>query len=771
MRSPIFLLMLYVALIAGGCSGTKHLPEGEKLYTGAEVKFTKEGDVPKTKALQGEVENVIVPKPNSTIFGIFRPKLWFYMVTDTPKGKGLRYFVKNKLGEPPVLIRKVDPVTTSSLIQNRLENNGYFRTDVSYEKEEKPKTAKIIYTAALHAPYRIDSISFPPNVTALTSKISEVSFKTLVKRGEIYNLNVLKAERERIDIYLKDEGFFYFNPDYLEFYADTFSGNRKVNLSLVLKEDVPPKAVLRYHMGDIFIDPKFTLDKDTTHVVVDTLNIEGKYYLNTDNTFNPKTITQSVFFDRNDYYTRRNHDITLRRLMGLGIFKFVNIEFEDEITLDSALLHASVYLTPLRKKSLRAELLGISKSTNYAGPGLDMSYRNRNFLRGSELFILSGEVGLESQVSGHIAGQPSLGSFAVSGKAQLFVPKFIVPFYRINNVSSYYVPKTKFELNAEKIIHPQYFTLNSLEFTYGYNWKEGDTKEHELDPVAINYVNVTNTQLAFDTLLLLNPFLRKNFEKQFILGLQYSYTFNNQVVKRLGHQYYFRGTTDFSGNLFSLINNTFNQQKTDPENPVKLFNLPYSQYSRFDVDGRYYYVFDKNNKIATRLKAGIGIPYGNSDALPYIKQFFIGGSNSIRAFRSRTIGPGTYPPPPDSTITFFEQAGDMRLEGSAEYRFNIISILKGALFVDAGNIWLLHEDTLRPGGVFQKDFLSEVAVGTGFGIRADANFFVLRLDLAMPIRKPWLQPGDRWVFDQISFGNSDWRKENLVLNIAIGYPF
>lgn len=770
MRSHVFLFMLIVAFIACGCSGTKHLPDGEKLYTGAEVKFTKEGGVPKTKSLQGEVEKVIVPKPNSTIFGIFRPKLWFYMVTDTPKGKGLRYFVKNKLGEPPVLLRKVDPVSTSSLIQNRLENNGYFRTDVDYEREEKPKTAKIIYTAELHAPYRIDSISFPPTVTTLTSKISEELSKTLVKSGEIYNLNVLIAERERIDLYLKNQGFFYFNADYLEFSLDTVSGNRKINLTLQLKEDVPPKAVLRYHMGDIIIDPKFTLDKDTPYLKADTLNIEGKYYLNTDNTFNPKTITQSVFFDRNDYYTRRNHDITLRRLMGLGIFKFVNIEFEDEITLDSALLHASVYLTPLRKKSLRAELLGISKSTNYAGPGLDMSYRNRNFLRGSELFILSGEAGLETQVSGHTEGQPSLSSFSISGKAQLFVPKFIVPFYRINNVSSYYVPKTKFELNAEKIINRQYFTLNSLEFIYGYNWKEGDTKEHELDPFVINYVNISNTTEDFDSIINANLFLKKNFEKQFILGLQYSYTFNNQAVKRLGHQYYFKGITDFSGNLFSLVNNTFNQQKTDPENPVKLFDLPYSQYSRFDLDGRYYYVFDKNNKIATRLRAGIGIPYGNSDALPYIKQFFIGGSNSIRAFRSRTLGPGSYPP--DTINSFLGQAGDMRLEGSAEYRFNIISILKGALFVDAGNIWLLHEDTLRPGGVFKTDsFLKELAVGVGFGIRADANFFVLRLDLAMPIRKPWMSPGDRWVFDQIAFGSSAWRKENLVLNIAIGYPF
>lgn len=170
--------------------------------------------------------------------------------------------------------------------------------------------------------------------------------------------------------------------------------------------------------------------------------------------------------------------------------------------------------------------------------------------------------------------------------------------------------------------------------------------------------------------------------------------------------------------------------------------------------------------------AGIGIPYGNSNALPYIKQFFIGGSNSIRAFRARTLGPGSYPPPPADSITFLEQAGDMKLELNGEYRFNLVSIIKGAVFVDAGNIWLLHNDPLREGGLFQfSTFWTQMAVGTGFGLRADASFFVVRADLAFPIRKPWLAPADRWVFNQINFGSSDWRRENLVLNIAIGYPF
>jgi outer membrane protein insertion porin family len=772
MKTSNVLLTLIFAVLFGGCTGLKYLPDGEKLYTGATIEFIKEGEIPKTKDLKKEVAQVITPEPNRTFLGVFRPKLWFYEVTDTPKGKGLRYFFKNKIGEPPVLLKKVSPVAVSSLISNRLDNNGYFRSKVSYEIKEKGKTAKVIYTAVLFPPYRIDSVKFPPRINSVNSKILEDTAKTLLKPGDLYNLTTIKAERERIDLYLKNEGFFYFNPDYLVCYADTAIGNRQVNLSLEVKEETPPKALERYLMHDVVIHPKYSLDNDTSFANQDTVIIDGKYYINSDSTFNPKAIANSVFFERNTYYSRLNHDITLRRLMGLGIFKFVNVKFTDEVVNDTSFLNASIYLTPLRKKSLRAEILAITKSTNFAGPGIDLSFRNRNLLKGSELFVLSTQAGLETQISGQQPGQPSLGAFNLSVEAKLYVPKFLIPFYNVSKISSYFIPKTKFELSAERNYRVDYYTMNSLEFTYGYYWQESETKLHELDPVAINYVRTSQTTPLFDSLLEINPFLQKNFQNQFILGLQYRYTFNNQVKSHLKNQYYFRGTADFSGNLMSLLNNAFSSKNVNPEDPAMLFNTPYSQYSRFEIDARYFHVFDKKNKIATRLITGVGVPYGNSDALPYIKQFFIGGSNSIRAFRARTLGPGTYPPPSPDSLSFFEQAGDIKLEMNAEYRFNIISVIKGAVFVDAGNVWLLQNDPLRPGGLFEvKDFMNELAFGTGLGLRADVNFFVIRLDLAFPIRKPWLEPGDRWVFDQINFGSPGWRKENLVLNIAIGYPF
>jgi outer membrane protein assembly factor BamA len=239
------------------------------------------------------------------------------------------------------------------------------------------------------------------------------------------------------------------------------------------------------------------------------------------------------------------------------------------------------------------------------------------------------------------------------------------------------------------------------------------------------------------------------------------------------HSFYFAGTIDIAGNLLNAVQK---QVKKSSDEPFVLFGSPYSQYARFDVDYRYYWQIDVHNKLATRLVLGTGFAYGNSTTLPYIKQFSIGGSNSIRAFPARSVGPGTYDvrsdPNQQGSAFFIDQRGDIKLETNVEYRFDIIKSFKGALFVDAGNIWLLKEDPGRPGGKFDRDkFLKELAVGTGLGFRFDFSFFVLRLDIAFPLRKPYLPPNERWVIDKIDFGSPSWRGDNLVFNIAIGYPF
>jgi outer membrane protein insertion porin family len=313
-----------------------------------------------------------------------------------------------------------------------------------------------------------------------------------------------------------------------------------------------------------------------------------------------------------------------------------------------------------------------------------------------------------------------------------------------------------------------------VDASFGYNWKESITTEHSLIPLSITFAHLANTTQKFNDLLSTNPLLKKSFEQQFIIGQVYSFTYNDQLEKGHKNHVYFKGNVDLSGNLLQLAQSLFIKRKATPDDPYQFFGTTYSEYYKLDVDLRHYYnTADQRASIASRLIAGIGIAYGNSATMPYVKQFYIGGSNSVRAFAARALGPGSYRIP-DSVAakSFVDQAGDIKLEANTEYRFPIISIVRGALFLDAGNIWLLREDPDRPGGAFSaKTFLDEIAVGTGFGLRLDLSYFVLRFDVAFPLRVPYLPQGERWVTSKIDFGSGSWRKNNLALNVAIGYPY
>jgi hemolysin activation/secretion protein len=324
---------------------------------------------------------------------------------------------------------------------------------------------------------------------------------------------------------------------------------------------------------------------------------------------------------------------------------------------------------------------------------------------------------------------------------------------------------------------------------YGYTWLETAAKTHELYPIDITFVQTDKQSDDFKQRLIENPFLANSFENQFIMGTRYSYTLNTQLGedpllkfeerKYKTHNFYFNGNVDVAGNLFHAVQRQFNKG----DEPLQIFNSPYSQYVKADIDFRHYLQLDEHNKIVSRIIIGAGYAYKNSRTLPYIKQFSIGGSNSIRAFPARSLGPGVYSVRTDDTtgIQFIDQRGDIKLEGNLEYRFDIIKFMKGAVFVDAGNIWASRPDIVDPenplnpnqqrvGVVFnRKKFLNELAVGTGLGLRFDFSFFVLRFDTAFPLRKPWLD--HPWVGDNINFGDKTWRKENIIFNIAIGYPF
>jgi outer membrane protein assembly factor BamA len=487
-----------------------------------------------------------------------------------------------------------------------------------------------------------------------------------------------------------------------------------------------------------------------------------------------------MFFNQGDIYNRTDHNLSLNRLVTLGTFRFVKNRFEEADSTGNPRLDAYYYLTPYPKKSLRAEITGRTNSANFTGSELTLSWRNRNAFKGAELLTISAYGGTDVQVSGVNKGN---NIFRLGAEANLNIPRFIGPFNFQS--SSAFIPRTRITLGYDLLRRVESYTLNSFRTSFGYNWKENIQKEHQLDIIAINYVQPSGISPRYAELARDTAIYRNAIQRQFTVGPVYNFNFSNTNETFRTNTWYYNGNLDLSGNLLGLITGADVLEK----GPKKIFGAGFAQYIRIENELRYYRKVGLKSQWANRLIVGYGYSYGNGNgseignkrlafentnpiSLPYVKQFFIGGTNSIRAFRARTLGPGTFNADSTGTTSLgADQSGDIKLEINTEYRPKLFSIVNGALFIDAGNIWTQRTDRDRPGSKFSKDFLKELAVGAGAGLRFDLSFLVLRTDLAFPLRKPWLPEGQRWVIDEVNPGSKAWRKENLVFNFAIGYPF
>jgi outer membrane protein insertion porin family len=759
---PIFYL-LFMLLFVASCSGTRNLPEGELLYVGAKVKVEGD-DTPKKerKALEAALQDIVRPKPNSSFLG-FRPKLVIYKLAGTPKKeKGIRYWLKNKVGEAPVFYSKVDLQYNKSVLQNFSENHGYFNTKTTADSTRKGKKVKAGYTVIPKRQYKIREVIFPGDSTLLSAAVAETKAKTLLKKDQSYSLDVIKEERVRIDSRLKEQGFYYFNADYLKVQVDSTVADHQVDLIVKLKRETPELSKIQYKINDIIVYPNYSIGSDSLIANPEASRTYRDFTIvDSENLFKPIIFDRTLYFNKGDFYNRTNHNLSLNRLVNLGTFKFVKNQFKVSDTLGN-FLDAYYYLSPLPKKSIRVEVLAKTNSANYTGTELNVNWSNRNLFKGAELLTISAFGGAEVQVSGLNNG---FNVYRVGTEANLIWPRIISPF-KFESPGGF-VPKTKATLGYEFQNRTQLYSLQTLKGSFGYLWKENLHKEHQLNITDITYASPQNVTPLYQEQILANPSLEKVIEKQLIFGPSYSYTFTNTMEKNRKNTFYYKAGIDLAGNIAGLTTGA-NIKQGDT---VKVFSVPFSQFIKVENEFRHYLKLGGESVLASRIIVGAGFAYGNSNEIPFIKQFFNGGTNSIRAFRARSIGPGSYDGSTATTAFLPDQSGDFKLEFNTEYRAKIYDLVKGALFVDAGNIWLLNEDPDKPGAKFSKDFMSEIAVGVGAGLRFDFSFLVLRTDLAFPIRKPYLPDGERWVLDKVNLGSSSWRKENLVFNLAIGYPF
>ncbi len=761
------ILLLAITLLIAACSGTRHLPPGEKLYGGAKIKLVSSENIRNNKKqfINATVNAALRPRPNKRFLGM-RLKLCFFMAAgESPKNKFTRWLKKQ--GEAPVLIKDISPNATAKIIDAALFNIGIFNSSTSYNTIKKKHTVQIIYSSIIHKPYTIDSISYNLRDSSIRDLIVAENKLSIIQTGSDYNLNQLKDERSRLDAILKNNGYFYFNPDYLLFNADTAGVGYSVHLTLSIKDSIPVNALIVYRIRNVFIDQAYSLNVTIKDSSIRTNTFQNIIFLGSEDEMliRPKVIAQSVYLKQFEIYTRNNHNTTLNRIMSMGTYKFVQIKFSESDTLSRGFLDVTILMTPMPKHTFRAGIDLVSKSNNNLGPRINLSYLNRNAFKGAELLTVNLAGSFEAQIGG---GSKNAFSYSINPQLELYFPRFIVPF-KIKT-RGMFIPKTRISLSFNYLKKVNYFDMRTFQFIYGFKWKQDRFSEHELNPVNVSITTIANKSADFTALLESNPFLKKSYEEQFISGGSYTFTFNEQILQDKRMQFYFQLSTEVAGNSFSLIK-LIAGKKPSAEMPLKVVGAVYSQYAKLCVDGRGYYNLKNKDKLALRVFAGVAAPYWNATTLPYTKQFFSGGPNSIRAFHINSLGPGTYHQLNDNA-GFLQLGGDIKIELNAEYRFTIYKFFKGAVFADAGNIWQLKSNPAMLGNPLSWSGLyKELAVGAGIGVRLDVSFFILRFDFATPLRKPWLENNHRWVFDQMMLGNSSWRKENLVLNVAIGYPF
>lgn len=774
-------LITVSTLFASACSNTKYLPAGDTLYIGSDVSI-KDNQVAKSdrKIIKNDLEDAIRPKPNTKTLGM-RLKLTIYNLAGEPKKpKGIRNWLRNKVGEPPVLTSQFDINKNKQLLVNILENRGFFYPKASGTSKTRNKKTRGHFDVITGPQYKIRNVEFVIDSSTLSQNVAKQKEKTLLKQGFPYNLDLIKGEHERIDKQLKEIGYFYFRPDYLLTRVDSTEGEHQVDLYVKVKEGIPEEATRQYHINDVFILPDYrvggrrgmrnnpnvsTVKKDTTFATrkPDTLFYKRYYIVGNTKKYKPFIFTQAMQFQPGDIYNRTDQNVSLNRLVNMGTFKFVKNDFEP---VGDDKLNAFYYLTSYPKKSLRAEIGGLTKNDSRVGSQVSFSWRNRNTMRGAELFMVKLNGGFETQYGGAIR-RPN--TYQLGIEPSLTFPRFIVPFFTPRS-SSVFVPRTTIRLGYDVMIREKLYRLHSFKASYGYAWKEDIRKEHQFNPINITYVR-TDT-LNKDTTLQIN--YNNLIFNGLIIGPTYQFTYNSRGNGPPHHDdIYFDGLVDLSGNVLGWIQGANVNDSSKLEAPKQLLGANYAQYAKVQTDFRYYINYNNNpNSIwVNRILIGLGIPYGNSATLPNVKQFFSGGNSSLRGFPSRLVGPGTFYYNNAGQQRFIETTGDMKLELNSELRAQLINFIHGAVFVDAGNIWTYRKTALFPGGEFnRKTFMDQIAVSVGAGLRLDFKILVLRLDLGFPIRKPWLE-GEKWVFKDIAFGDSRWRSQNLVLNLGIGYPF
>ena len=780
-----FLYILIGVSLLAACSTTKHLPEGEILYIGqrpTQVDNPQPTSVGET-ALE-EVEAALAKAPNNSLLGStsvripFPLGLWVYNGFQKYE-KGLGRWIFNRFAAEPVLLSGVNPDIRTQAATNLLHDYGYFQGKVTHQVLPHAKDslkARVQYSVNMGRPYFIDTVDYR-GFSSRTMAILKLSRRrSLISPGEQFNVPDLDGERTRISNLLRNVGCYYFRPDYLTYQADTTLVPGHVSLRLVPVAGMPEVAEKPFRLGrksfhllgkngeapndslvykdlTIYYHDKLRVRPNMVHRWMDYQNFRYKRQVEDSAGISRQRSARSL-------YSLYRQTRVQERLANVGIFKYTEIQY---VPRDSALVNDTldVHVIASLDKPYDAELdFNVKmKSNNQTGPGAAFTLTKNNVFGGGEKWNVELKGSYEWATGKNSSS--AMNSYELGVATSLIFPRVVFP--RMGGNEYDFPATTTFRLYADQVNRARYYKLLAFGGNATYDFQPKPTSKHSFTPFRLTFNVLRDPTAEFQQLQEENPALYVSLRNQFIPAMEYTYTFDNSAGGRRRRPIWWQTTLTSAGNVTSLIYRALGQPFS--EEGKELLGVPFAQFLKVNTELRYNHRIDRNNALAARAAVGVIWSYGNATTAPYTEQFYVGGANSVRAFAARNIGPGGYPADDNDTYSFINHVGDIRFEANLEYRFRIISDLHGAVFLDAGNVWLMRRDPARPGGEFRlKDFPKQIALGTGVGIRYDLDFLVFRLDWGIALHEP---------YDTGKSGYYNVRKfmDGTALHFAIGYPF
>ena len=773
MKNKHIAYLLPIAAFFSACSSTKSIPEGDQLFTGVEkINYTTEDKGSHFASTKEEVDAALATAPNGAIFGSgirspFPIGLWVWNEF-TGKDDGFSKWMLKSFGSNPVLMSWVNPALRAKVAKLVLQAHGYFRGNVSYEvlKQKNPKEAKIKYDVSPGHLFTIDSLRYEGFPDDADSLLTATATEAKIHDGDAFDVTSLDGERTRISNLFRSNGYFYYQPSYASYLADTVSVPGKALLRFQQAKNIPDMPQRKWFIGKVNIDMRKKYS-DTLKDSVSYRNLIIHY-----NGKKPPVRTGTVLKDMRimpkNKYNYLNHQESANKLAATGMFSLVDFNFTPRDTTglsDTLDLHLNLLFDKPYDFYVQGNITG--KTNNRVGPGVTIGLTKRNAFRGGELLDINLKGSYEWQTGHKAQGTGSkLNSYEYGIDASLTFPRLIMPW--VSSVRkrliekarrTRYIPQltTKLKFSSDIIRRSSFFTRHVVSGEWTYEVQTSARSRHQFSPLSFSYDYMRRSSAEFDSVLNANPYLSYTMRNQFIPRMQYVYTYTSPSTYI--NPLWWQTTVSESGNILSL--GYLAAGKKWGEKNKTMFRNPYAQFFKVETELVKTWRLSTHSTIVGHVDAGIAWSYGNSEDAPYSEQFYVGGANSIRAFTVRTIGPGSYHDAASAGVYYLDQTGDIKFLANLEYRPRLFGNLYGALFLDAGNVWKMKND-YREGGKFKiKNALQEMALGTGAGLRYDMGFLVIRLDWGVGLHVPYRN----------GFYNVGKFKDSQSLHFAVGYPF